>query len=364
MKNKLTIVTGMLLVFTFIMAACAPAATPSPSSQQPAVTSQPAATTEPTLPQPAASMQPVKLKLSVLPFLSHAPFFIAQDEGYFAEQGLQVEFVNIDKTSAAMPALSQGQIDVAAGNFDASTLNVIAKGGGIQYVSDKGYLDPNGCAAVTWVVRKDLLDSGKLNDLKNLKGMKISLTPASSMEYALDMLLKDTGLTSKDVQILDLPLPTRVEGLKNGSIDIALLSDPWIVRAVNNASGVVWHPWQEYLPNLQFSVIMFGPNLLEKNRDVGTRFLEAYLKSVKQYNQGKTDRNVEIVSKYTKLTPAEVKQSCWMSMRPDGKMDLSGMQPLQQWAKDRGYLVSLVPNDKLADLTLLQAANQAFASQP
>ena len=117
----------------------------------------------------------------------------------------------------------------------------------------------------------------------------------------LDVLLKDTGLTSKDVEILNIPLPARLEGMGNGSIDIAAVSDPWTVRIVNAGYGVVWNPWEKLLPNFQFSVNMYGPNFLEKNPEFGKKYMIAYLKGVRQYNQGKTDRNVEIIAKYTEM---------------------------------------------------------------
>ncbi|MBN2549955.1 MAG: ABC transporter substrate-binding protein [Anaerolineales bacterium] len=349
-KTQIYLVLAILSL-SMLLSACAPAASPQPTAT--------------TAPQPTAPLEPtgievIKLKVSTLPFVSYAPFFIAQEEGLFAEQGLEVEFVKIDKTSEAMAGLAQGQIDVAAGFFDVSTLNAIAKGGQIKYVSDKGYLDTNGCDASTFVARKDLLESGKLDDLKNLAGMKIALTPTSTAEYALDVLLKGVGLSSKDVEVLDIPLPARLEGMGSGSVDIAATSDPWTIRMVNAGSGVVWNPWQKLMPNLQFSIIMYGPNLLEKNRDAGVRFLIAYLKAVKQYHEGKTDRNVEIIAKYTQLKVEEVKQSCWMSMRADGSVNLDGMDDFQQWALDKGYLVSIVPEDQLLDLGFLEAANQAL----
>ena len=52
----------------------------------------------------------------------------------------------------------------------------------------------------------------------------------------------------------------------------------------------------------------------------------AYLKGVRQYNQGKTDRNVEILAKYTEMKPEEVKQSCWIPMRSDGMIDPSRVE--------------------------------------
>ena len=102
-------------------------------------------------PKPAAPQPLTKIKVSVLPFLSYGPVFIAKEEGFYAEQGFDVEFVRIDKTSEAIPALAQGQIDVASGNIEVSTLNAVAKGGIIKYVSDKGYLDPNACSSSTFV---------------------------------------------------------------------------------------------------------------------------------------------------------------------------------------------------------------------
>jgi NitT/TauT family transport system substrate-binding protein len=350
-------------VVYFVLASLLLAACGTPSAPKPAATVAPAiqATTPPSeAPQTGATQQLTKIKVSVLPFLSYGPVFIAKEEGFFAEQGFDVEFIRIDKTSEAIPALAQGQIDVASGNIEVSTLNAVAKGGIIKYVSDKGYLDPNGCSSSTFVVRKELLDNGTLNDLKNIKGMRVALTPASPPEYALDVLLKDTGLTSKDVEILNIPLPARLEGMGNGSIDIAAVSDPWTVRIVNAGYGVVWNPWEKLLPNFQFSINMFGPNFLNKNPEYGNKYMIAYLKAVRQYNEGKTDRNVEIISKYTEMKPEEVKQSCWMTMRSDGSINLEGMSGFQEWAIAKGLQVSPVPPEQLLDMSFVQNANDAL----
>ena len=343
----------IILPLILLSAACASSPTPAVTEAAPAAVT---AESEKTA-APSAAEGLTKLKVSILPFLSYGPIFIAKEEGFFQEQGLDIEFVRIDKTSEAMPALAQGQIDVASGFFDVSTLNAIAKGADIRYVSDKGYLDPEACSSSTFVVRKDILESGTLDDLKNIKGMKVALTPASSAEYALDVLLKDTGLTSKDVEILNIPLPARLEGMGNKSVDIAAVSDPWTVRIVNAGYGEVWNPWEKLLPNFQFSINMYGPNLLEKNPDIGKRYMMAYLKGARQYNQGKTDRNVEIISQYTQMDPAEVKQSCWMTVKNDGMIDLSGMSGFQEWAVSNGLQDTIVPPEKLIDLSFIEYAN-------
>ena len=60
--------------------------------------------------------KPVKLKVTILPYISYAPLLIAQEEGYFADQGLEIEVVKFSRSPEAIPALVQGRLD-AAGSF-------------------------------------------------------------------------------------------------------------------------------------------------------------------------------------------------------------------------------------------------------
>jgi len=151
---------------------------------------QPNQVPQATLPSPTATLPKVHLKVGIQSFFAYGPFFIAQDRGYFAEQGLDVEFVNFNNTADSIPALLQGQLDVMSGLLTVNTLSAIAQGGNIKYVADRGYLDPAICSGNAFVARKGLVDSGELNDLSNLAGKKISTTKNTIAEYALDMLLQ------------------------------------------------------------------------------------------------------------------------------------------------------------------------------
>lgn len=308
--------------------------------------------------QSEATPEPVKLKVIVLPYVSYAPFFIAQDDGYFSEQGLEVEFIRLDKTAEAIPALAQGQVDVAAGLMEVSTLNAIAKGSKIKYVADKGYIPPDHCTFTGWVARKDLITSGALEDLSNLAGKKIAASPTSSAEYALDLLLKDVGLTSADVELLDMPPPARHEGLSSGSVEISAAAEPWITQAVSAGIGESWIPWESYMPNFIISIIMYGPNLLEKNPDAGNRFMLAYLNAVQQYNEGKTDHNVEIVAKYTQLPPEAVKATCWIAIEPDGLIDTQQVLDFQEWALAKGYIEERISVEQFWDRKFVDYAQE------
>src|SRR6476469_9498226 len=64
----------------------------------------------------------VTIRLVQLPYLTFAPFFIAQEEGFFNAQGLDIENVKLERTAQAIPALVSGQLDVLGGAVDSATL--------------------------------------------------------------------------------------------------------------------------------------------------------------------------------------------------------------------------------------------------
>jgi len=306
-----------------------------------------------------ATPTPVHLKVVVLPYLSYAPLYFAQEEGYFKEQGLDVEFVRMDDTSESITSLAQGQLDISTGTIQISMLNAIRKGTNIKFVADKGYFDPNQCDYATWMARKELVDSGKLNDLKNLAGLKVQLGTAGTEEYFFDQLVKDAGISSTDISAVDYPPPTMLESFQNGSLDLSFSAEPWVTR-LRKAGAVDWKSLNQYMANFPLSMIFYGPTILDKNPEAGKRFMVAYLKAVKQYNQGKTDRNIEIIAKSTQMKPDEIKSICWQSIKSDGSVDVQQILNFQNWAISKGYLQKPLTQDQLWDPQFIEYANKAL----
>ena len=332
------------LIVLVILSACVSAT----STTQPTTTILPV--------QATATKQTIHIKLGIVPYSSYLPFYIAQEEGYFTEQGLDVELVQFSKQSDAIPVLVDGQIDVYAGQLDTMTLNAIAQGATLKFVADKGYDNSSGCVYTAWVARNDVMISGVLNDLHNLAGMKVAYPRGQSPEYALDLLLKPAGLSSADVQIVDVSAPNRVAGLENGVIDISFLSEPYITEAVNSGKVSIWQSWESYLPGFQLGVLMYGGTIL-KNPDAGQHFMVAYLKAVRQYMQGKTDRNIQLMAAFMKTSTDVAKQSCWQSMRVDGSIDVQSILDFQQWAVGKGYQLRALDQSEFWDPSFIDYAN-------
>ena len=99
---------GAVLVVGVLLAACAGGARApaGPSSSAPAAPGPAGA-----LPPPAA---PIALRASYSALsMSQSPIALAQEAGYYAEQGLQVEVLGIRSSAQNATALLSGEIDVS-----------------------------------------------------------------------------------------------------------------------------------------------------------------------------------------------------------------------------------------------------------
>lgn len=347
MKKLLFSFVAVLMIVSLLVA-CSPAQETSSPADAPAETAPDEAEapteTEKETPAETGNETPKEmthLTVSTRNFISFTPFFIAQEEGYFAEQGLDVELIDFSTTVSGgpIPLLVAKEIDVVGAILDVSVFNAILEGNNLKYVADRGFLDPNNCVTDAWFVGQPALDSGSIETAADIGGKNFAvMSPGGSPEYVLETYLVQNGLTQDDIQIAVIGNPVaRLEGLKNGSIDVGVLSEPWITRAQAASAGNILTPYAEIVPNMSLGTVIFGPSILEDNPDAGVRFMVAYLKAVEQFNQGKTDRNVEIIANFTQLDPETIKASCWASYKPDGSIDEETAMAFMEWAVEKGY---------------------------
>lgn len=306
--------------------------------------------------------EPITLKVVLLPYLTFAPLFIAEEEGYFAEQRLQIEFVKMERSSQAIPALAQGELDVVGGTTSFSILNAIARGAEIRFVADKGYVAPTSCAYNGLMARRALVEAGELDSPAQLQSRRIAVNPASYSGYYAAKLLNTVNLTLEDVEVMDISNPVKLEAFEKGTIDVAYASEPWVTRVLEAGHAVLWMPAGQVSPDFQLGFILYGPTLLEENLDAGRRFIVAYLKAVRQYNQGKTERNLEILAEYTGLDEELLKQTCWPSLRDDGQINVQSVLDFQAWAVEKGYLDTVVREEQFWDSSFVEYADEVLGA--
>ncbi len=156
---------------------------------------------------------PVALKTGAVGALSDAGIYIALDQGFFKDEGLDVELVNFGVGPQIIPSLATDQVQVSGLSVSPSMFNALRIGAGLRIVSDKGQVSKGfGWAALT--VRSDL--AGAIRDFKDLKGRKIGLPSKNvSLFTQLGKALEAGGLGLGDVELVEIGFPEMMAALAN-----------------------------------------------------------------------------------------------------------------------------------------------------
>jgi len=107
--------------------------------------------------------------------LGTAPVFIAYEQGYFKAEGLDVQLIPTPVLPQIIQALGASQISFATANPDPALFNALDRGLQIKLLTSLVTNKP-GDKPAAFLVRQDLIDSGKYSSPKDLKGMKIGIT--------------------------------------------------------------------------------------------------------------------------------------------------------------------------------------------
>ena len=174
----------------------------------------------------ASSGQPEQrnITVGVLKSADAVTLQIAQDKGFFKQQGLNVKVVPETTTNDGTQGLLSHTMDFTTENYVGMfSQEKAVKGLNLKIVADDGQSSPN-----LWVllVAKD----SNLTSLSQLKGKKVGF-PAKGFNFgsmAADILMAPYHLSSKDFTTVVLPFPATQQALAKHTVDAIFTTEPFI----------------------------------------------------------------------------------------------------------------------------------------
>jgi NitT/TauT family transport system substrate-binding protein len=154
--------------------------------------------------------------------LYYLPLTIAERQGYFKAEGLDIEFNDFPGGARALQALLGGSVDIVSGAYE-HTISQQAKGQNIEALILQG-------KDAGIVLGMSKARAAQYKSPKDLKGMKIGVTaPGSSTNMFVNILLAKEGLKPDDVAIVGVGATAgAVAIMKRGEIDAISNLDPVI----------------------------------------------------------------------------------------------------------------------------------------
>jgi len=238
---------------------------------------------------PAVAQEKDVVKIGANGLISDAPFYIGNAKGYFAEQNINIQIVPIEAGTRMIAPLSVGHIDVAGGAVGVGLFNAVARGLNIKIVADRATTHPKS-SYINLMVRKDLIESGKVKTYKDLKGLRIAQNGTGGVQAStINEALKAGGLTYDDAtQVYNMPNPEHLNAMTNKAIDASLTTEPLVTLAVKRGIAERFSKVDLY-PNQVIAALLYSGELIKKRPDVANRFMVAYLKSVRFFNDALVD---------------------------------------------------------------------------
>lgn len=316
---------------------------------------------------PAEALEPVHA--GVIGIVSDTPIYLAEQRGYFRDEGLTVDTVQFDSAAKMVAPLGRGELAVGAGSTSSGLYNAVDRGIDIKIVADKATNTPSNSYRAL-LLRKELVDSGKVKTLADLKGLKIGIVAQGASDNSiLNEALKQGGLTIGDVERVYLSFAQQVLALDHGAIDAAISTEPDTTHAVRLGSIVRFMGVADFYPIQQSSVILYGGDFIHNHRPEAVGFMRAYLRGVRDYDHALkgarlagpgSDAVMRLVAEFTHETDLSVLREMIASWcNPDGEVNMPSLEKDLAFFKSQGEVKS---NISVADAFDGSFAREAAAA--
>lgn len=220
----------------------------------------------------ANGLETNKIRVAYIPSSGHVFTFIAEDRGFFAEEGLTVERVPINASTDAFASLYGGQVDVLLTYGTSGPLTQLAGGEDIDIFG--GYM----ITGETPIVARPGTGWKGITDLK---GKKLGWNKST---YMVNGPMKWAGIDlDKDVKFISLGTNMeKLEAIKAGEIDYAVISTghETIIRDMG-LEIVAWT--DEIWPNHSCCRMATTGKWLDKNPNAAKALLRAMLRGQEVY---------------------------------------------------------------------------------
>ena len=248
----------------------------------------------------------IKVRVGAQPTSGQVFQFVAEEHGFNAEEGLEVEMVWLGNLSDAASALTANQVDI---------LSTYGTGGPLIQISNGQ--DINMFAGYMIIGETPMYGKPEMEyvNLDSLRGKRIGITRGGTPDIVLKGILFDAGMSFKydgDTVVGDENDPDIIEFIEfrrnqdvlqavaNGEVDFGATATGFQIQA--RALGLEVKMWpDEYWPNHSCCRMLATNSYLSNNEEAVYRLLRSYLRA-EEYMQNNMQEVADLVVKNLDIT--------------------------------------------------------------
>jgi NitT/TauT family transport system substrate-binding protein len=239
-----------------------------------------------------------KVRVSIIPINDVAPLFVAMQNGYFRDLGLEIDTTPSAGGAAGIPGLIGGSFDVVYGNV-VSVLLAAQQGLDVKVIAPGTKVALRDTDTTPIIVRSD---SGIKNG-KDLEGKSIAVNTRNNVIWLYARAwIKATGGDPDKVAFKEIPFPQIEDALRQQRVDAAFLVAPFsIVSRQKPGLTAIANPYSEIQPGVDVGQYITTGKLLSTRPETIKKFVAGLRKGAEWFNANRTsDTLLTIISGYTK----------------------------------------------------------------
>src|SRR5262245_6733 len=294
-----------------------------------------------------ASLERVKIAVSSRS-IAFIDLYIAQDRGFFREEGLNAELIQVS-ANVATAALVSGEVDA----LGAVGLAARASQSGLPIK----VLAVTGHRALFWLASRP-----EFKSIPELKGTNLGITSRNGSQHLVaNRMLAAGGLEpAKDVTTVVIGgAPALLQALLAGSIQVAALSPPTIIVARDKFKVNILADTPKDFVSTQGGFAVADGNFADK-RELVRRMMRARTKAYRYFHENEKGTS-ETLAKYTNLeyaTALETYRLSQFGFTTNGILNNTDVETLlKQDAKTLG-LAQPVPAARVFDFSVQRETNK------
>lgn len=231
-------------------------------------------------------------RLSVNTWVGYGPFYLAQEKGYFKDEGITVDISTMEDTAQRKIAMQKGDVD---GLGDTVDLVVLSRDENVPSVTVLQVDESNGADG--------LVTTNNITKIQDLKGTQIAAQKNFVGESFLYYLLKKNGMSPNDVQVVDMESGAAGAAFAAGQVNSAVTFEPWLSKAKELKDGKVLISSADE-PGVIVDTLSINETYLKDNPDKVKKVMRAWFKALDYWKANPEEAN-SIMAKHYNLSTAE-----------------------------------------------------------